>query len=336
MKTSKVLTNGNPSLFLYDQKLYARRHLVIKDAAQEVLGTEVDVKRISTESSLVSHWIDGSSGSIIFIVITENQLADLKENRLPRVCCDSIRIGYDLIDKVGTNNDIYFVVRDVTGADVVSMLLSGARGVIDPDFLGSSEVIKKVLDEVRTRDRRLNRLLIGRPSQTLKSLREMVVSKWQLASTHWELLLALGEIPCIRLHVNKNMPNQKGIANEIANWHRVTGYLVNTNTSKKIPTIMELVASEVLEDDETDDWTIEERQNKRRQLSGSEMLELPYLPMYARYLGFPSRLLPISGYDQSQIAIKLYSGLRGIEFVTTKYHENGDVVISNITMPRNI
>jgi hypothetical protein len=263
-----------------------------------------------------------------------------------------------LIDELGIENDVYFVTRSITGVDAISLLMSGARGLVEMEPLGSCWAMQEIIHGVREPEKKLNRLLIGSPYHKLKSLIEMANGRWQLPESHWSLLLALAEIPLLKLPIpnkkrqnsdqdtketsdttqegirparGKNKPTQNQIADEIAEWVTVTGYSVSGSTSRKLPLLLNLIMDE-LDVDSSEQTQDIELSGKRRMLRGEEMFELPYLPTYVRLLDFPPRLLPIRGLDQSQLAARLYKGLRGIEIVSTSTHEN--VIVAHVTLPR--
>ena len=341
MADGQGLISSDVSILLIDDEPIARRYAIVGEAAKEglatngaMIGRNIDIQFLRpSQKPEITQFIKNEKPYIALIVITEEELSLLPNEKIPRIPCDSIAVGYELVDRVGVANDIYFVVRDITGVDVISLLLSGARGVIDSKALGEWSTLQTLIAGISESDKRLNRILIGQPYRELKSLKEMAHGRWQLAPQHWSMLLALAEIPVLRFSISDNKPKQNQIAREMSKWVEVTGYVVPEVAARRLPTLLTLVTGEL----EVEDSEVESdvHSGKRRALSSAEMFELPYLPMYVRELGFPSRLIPIRGLDQTQLVTRLLKGLRGIEVVSTLSRDSGNT-IAWLTIPREL
>jgi len=344
MAKNSEITLKDPLIVLIDKNTTARRAAIVREAVADLIREEndqdiwktVSVKTFApSEQSEVAVALTGHNCAIALIIIDEKELSTLTDGeRIPRLPCESVLCGYRLIGQMGSGNDLFFVVRGdiITGVDVISMLLSGIRGVIDINALGSPGVLKTLVNATQMLDKRLNRLVVGRPYELLDSLITMARIKWQISMEHWALLLALAEIPLLKLP-SEYPPKQNKIAQEVSAFEGMTGYLVNSSTQRKLPLILDMVGGEIGVFDNDELTSEEERLGRGRYLDREEMFELPYLPLYAREIGMPSRLLPIRELDQSQLATWLYKGFRFIEIRSTQTYDNIPVV--QITMPRN-
>lgn len=340
MPQKRISSPDKLSLVLLDKQIIARRKVVIEEAAVELAKSDpgsVDVGLEylpATNISQIRKRLTRQSSKLIMVVVHEDDLSGLTdEQKIPRIPCESVALSYSLLDHVGANNDLYVVVRDITGVDVISLLLSGVRGVIDVDAIGSSKILKKLVNGTSQPDKRMHRLLIGRPYLAFNALVEMARVRLQIPIQHWRLLLALAEIPVRKLNCDLQ-PKQKQIANEMSKYEDTTGYVVTNVTSRQLPLVLQLVAGELglLGEDNTSERR--DAGKRRRFLDREEMFELPYLPSYARELGLSSCLLPVRGLDQSQLADYLYKGLRGIETALTSSLDG--IALADLTMPRSL
>lgn len=343
-RTSKAI-GEEPLLLLVDANAVARRAAVLKEAAKE-LGDVAGQEKWRNLQVIVVHPSEAleyiarqgeTLGVVILVVIAEEGLSLLTDGqRIPRTACDSVSCGYSLLAQVGQANDVYFVARDdkITAVDTVSLLLSGARGVLEMDALGSVEVLRIILGATQESNKPLNRIVIGRPCDQLNALKEAVHARWQMALQHWKLLIALAQIPLLRFPATGNQPTQTGIAGEMSKWSDVTGYMVTKSTERQLPLVLEFVSEELNVGPEEEGAVDDRYAPGRRQLTRAQMYELPYLPMYARLLGLPSQLLPIDGIDDSNLDDQLYKGLRGLEIASTS--SAGDFPIGHITIPRDL
>ncbi len=332
-------------ILLIDRGRNARREAVVGEAIAELdrrrLPTESILRRgievrsyFPEETSEIKTAMRENSPTIALVVVLEEELSTLTEGvRLPRIPCESISCGHSLIDWTGLENDIYFVVRtgNITGIDVMSMLLSGARGVIGEEALGVPEVQEALVRATQDRDKRLHRLAIGRPYHKLDAMIDMARDRWQIDITQWRLLLALAEIPLIRLP-SGHPPKCNLLADEIGKFESVTGPAQTSTTRRKLRLVFDLVRDELAFGD--DDSPISDESSENRGfLDHEDSFDLPYLPLYARLVGFPARILPIRGIDQLDLATLLYKGLR-IGIASSKPFD--EIVVANVTVPRNL
>jgi hypothetical protein len=275
------------------------------------------------------------SRSSVFVVVNEERLSELTGGKaVPRVPSQSIAYGYELMSKFGTNVDVYFVVRrNAGGLDVISMLLSGARGVIDSEVLGSSALISIVLKGL-AEPATETRILAGRAAQVLDSFVQLVRSKYRMAKHHFALLVALAEIPLMRLNITDRV-TQKEVVNQLQRHFDETGYEVKLDTYRLLPTVLTIVKETISDDYEEDvsecgDENLED--NSRLILSKSERPELAFLPSYARHFGLPAQVLPVRGINQADLIKHLYKrGLYGVETLGALQFEG--VQISQVTFP---
>jgi hypothetical protein len=271
------------------------------------------------------------SKSVVFVVIDENELTTLKHGRLPRVPCESIACGYELIRSLGRRADVYFVIRrNVSGLDVLSMLLSGARGVVDRDVLGSSELIRMTVSTLMQSERERG-IVAGHAAHVLDSLIQLIKEKHRMAKRHFALLVALAEIPRRRLDIGDRV-TQIEVVNQIQRHFDATGYKVKLDTYRLLPTLLTIVKDGVsLEEDE--DAESEDPDNSRFTLTRSQKQELAFLPAYAREFGLPAHVLPVRGIDEINLISHIYKyGVYGIETVTQRNAER--IQILQVSLPR--
>lgn len=351
MPSDDVTAKEIPAILLIDQNPSARRSVVLSSAVTELNEKEnwganlVGVETVlPTQKDKIKQFLRNHSQGIIFVAITENDLSTLSNgNRLPRKPCDSISCAFEIIGQIGESNDLYFLTRNnITGVDAISMLLSGARGVIDMEALGSAEVIKCVIRANRDTNKNLSRILVGDPYTKLDRLIDTI--KNQVPIGHWNLLLALAEIPRVRLDVSGNA-NQIKIASALSKWKDITGFQGSEDVTRRhLASILNIIKGWIdvnpeedeYEDDELfEDDEVEHESRSTRQLTRSEMQELPYLPTYARMFGLPRRLIPIRDADESKLGTQLFrQGIMGM-YVKSPSIKSG-IKIGRVTMPTSV
>ena len=345
MPKGDVTIKNLPAFLLVDRNQAARRAVVLKSAIVELnerVGRgetpPVVEAALPTQKDKIKQFLEAHPAGITFVAVTEKELSMMSDDGgLPRMPCASIACGFEIINQKGGKHDLYFLTRDnVTGVDIVSMLLSGARGVIDLEAVGSLEVVKCVIQATRDTDKRLKRILVGEPHTKLDRLIDIV--KNQMSVGHWTLLLALAEIPRIRLDVSGNA-NQRKIASALSNWKHVTGFQGSENvTSRHLASILNIIKQHVdvnPDEDEYDEDEDEEaeREGRTRQLTQAELKELPFLPAYARMFGLPRRLIPVRAADESKLASQLFNqGVMGIH-VQSPPSNLGGIQVGRVTMP---
>ena len=304
-------------IVLLDHNCAARRRSVIAEALSE--GAERSLHAVNLEvlysyrRSDVHGVIENFSRCRVFVVIGEEQLATLSDkSRLPRIPCASIACGYELLDQFRTGVDVYFVTGGaVCGFDVASMLLSGATGVIDSETLGATALIELILDDKRDPS---YRILAGRPQRVLESAIQLIRGKHRMAERHFSLLMALAEIPAVRLDISAPV-TQKEVVNQIQSYVTTTGFNVKLDTYRLLPTLLTILKGEMATDEKDQDGDDGE-DDSRLMLNRNEKPELAYLPLYARMMGLPACVLPIRGVPQENLIREIYRrGIYGLERV---------------------
>jgi len=341
-----------PSILVVDGNPAARRCAIIRETVAELAdksgdGTWAAMKveaMLPSKTSNVIKKIQDIQPCIVLVVLTETKFSKLTGGKqIPRVPCDSIACGYEIIEQIGVSSDVYFVPRDdnISGVDIMSMLLSGARGVVDLETLGSGVILKTLLQATKNPDavKKKNRLLVGRPYKQLGTLLDMTKSR--LTPNQWNLLLALAEIPCTTLKVNTKSgnANQKAIALEISRWWERTGYRGSDETSRNVVNVLLEIkgnlASSLVEGEGNFEYGFDEEEYDLddHELTKMQKRELPYLPLYARMMGLPSLLLPIRGLDETLLTSELFKkGVNGMH-VKAPISKNG-IPVGEVTMPR--
>jgi hypothetical protein len=292
---------------------------------------------------------------MVLIAISEDRVSSLTSDesvegggRLPRIACGSVRAGYDLLRNEGRRPDVYFLLRPPVsyGLHVLSLVLSGADGVLDAEYAGSSHVAAWLLQ------RRLRHLanakwassrstgltlsnatrkvtaLAGRPAEALDRLIDIARADWHIDFPRWELLLALAQVPRERLGPRPRTPSQTWVKAALDNWAHVTGYVGGEGVRRRIPSVFDLLRDDeetMLADSPAD------REGRRRALTSQEMQELPALPALARSKGFPNQLLPVRGVDDSALAHTLYRGLDRVQPYWSQ--EQDGVTLRLVTLP---
>lgn len=341
------------SILVVDGNMAARRCAIIRETVEDLAKKRGNGgwANIKVETFLPSNKNDIGrilrtiKPLIVLVILAETKFSKLADGRrLPRVPCESIMCGYEIIAQIGVPNDVYFVARDdnISGVDVMSILLSGARGIIDLESLGSTVILKTLLDATKNPVtlKKQNRLLVGRPYKRLEKLLDM--TKNRLTPNQWNLLLALAEIPCVPLKVNTKSgnANQTAIALEVSRWWQMTGYRVTDETRRHIVSVLLEIKSNLAlgTDGYEDDLDYEFEEEDEEDMDSSELTkmqkrELPYLPLYARMMGLPSRLLPIRGLDETLLASELFKkGINGMH-IKAPTKKNG-IVVGEVTMRR--
>jgi len=317
---------------LIDSNRSARRVAVLNEALSEATQRESqrDLEKLKVTDLYVyrQQEIEDTftrfSKSVVFVVIDENELTTLKHGRLPRVPCESIACGYELIRSLGRRADVYFVIRrNVSGLDVLSMLLSGARGVVDREVLGSSDLISLTVSSLMHGDRE-RRIVAGHAAHVLDSTIQLIKVKHGMAKRHFALLVALAEIPRRRLNIGDRV-TQKEVVNQIQRYFDATGYQVKLDTYRLLPILLTIVKQGVsLEEDE--DVEREEPDNSRFMLTRGQRQELAFLPTYAREFGLPAHVLPVRDIDEINLINHIYKyGVNGVETVAQRNAERLEI-----------
>lgn len=345
MSRSDVTAKKTPAILLIDRNLTARRSVVLGSAISELYEKEgkglnpppVEAA-LPTQRNKIEQFLRVQPFGSIFVAVTESELSTLSDGeRLPRKPCDSISCGFEIINQKVGDHDLYFLTRDnITGVDIASLLLSGARGIIDLEALGSLEVVGRVIQATHDTDKELNRILVGDPYTKLDRLIDLV--KNQMPVGHWNLLLALAEIPRVRLDVSGNV-NQIKIAAALARWKDITGFQGSEQvTSRHLASVLNIIKRHVdvnpdednYDENEEDDEV--ESRSRTRYLTRGELKELPFLPAYARMFGLPRRLIPILGADESKLSTQLFKqGVMGMH--VKSLYEGGVVKVGSVIMP---
>lgn len=302
-----------------------------------------------------------AGNAVALVVLTAENLTMLTDGHLPRRVCAPVNVGYELLNQLNGIGDVYFLAAQITGVEILSLLLSGARGVLDMGVLGSVGILRHLCDATRDIEKGMNRIAAGHSFSELDKLIQTVRVKWRMAPEHWRLLLAFGEVPVMKLPCGFP-PNQDNAARALARYEGITGYVVSKRTARKIPALLDYVGSELdqLNDEKQqrdnagdENWpedtmpeseethSLDEDQsapNPRRwregRLTPEEKADLPYLPVTIRHLGFPQRLLPIRGLDQSHLSGRLYDGILGIDVLRTRSF--GGIRFVQLTMARKL
>lgn len=356
---------GGPSLLvlIIDGQNHARRDAVLRAAFDAIRSRDSrDIYRdVQINSFPPSEQLEIKESlraaaqkhipTLTLVVVSERDRSKPADGITGRLPCDSISLGYGLIDEAGVANDIYYVVNDITAVETLSLLLSGARGVIQVDALGAVGLLMALVDGTTERDKRLNRKLAGRPYHEL----ELAIDVWrrnlQIADRHWLLVLALAEIPVMRLPTQRTrdiaeassieekrkarkQPTQKQIALEISLYSSVTGFSYS-GSERLLPDVLKMLEVAIMQIETGEQASYEPSSvEKRRRLAQEEMFELPFLPVYARRAGFPSRLLPIRGINDTQLSDHLYAGISRVEIKRTRSADA--LVIADVTVPRDL
>ena len=207
---------------LIDSNRSARRVAVLREALSEATRREsqCDFKELKVtdlygyRQQEIQNVFTRFSKSVVFVVVDEKELTTLQYRRLPRIPCESISCGYELIRSLGRRADVYFVIRrNVSGLDVLSMLLSGARGVVDREVLGSTDLISLTVSSLMHSDRE-RRIVAGHAAYVLESIIQLIKGKHGMAKRHFALLVALAEIPRQRLDIGEKV-TQKEVVNQV-------------------------------------------------------------------------------------------------------------------------
>lgn len=344
MSRGDVTSNKAPAILLIDRNPAARRSAVIGSAIAELQESEVSgvnptviETALPTQRDKIEQFLRAHALGAAFIAVNETELSTLSDGeRLPRRPCESISCGFEILKQKVNEHDLYFLTRDnVTGVDIASLLLSGARGVIDMEALGSLEVVRRIIQATRDTGKELNRILAGDPYTKLDRLIDLV--KNQMPVGHWNLLLALAEIPRVRLDVSGNA-NQSKIAAALSRWKDVTGFQGSEQvTSRHLASVLNIIKRHVdvnPDEDNYDEDEDEEVENigRTRYLTRAELKELPFLPAYARMFGLPRRLIPILGADESKLGTQLFKqGVMGMHVKSLS--GGGDVKLGSVIMP---
>lgn len=303
------------NLFLVDNKMIARRRSIIQSTLAEMGKDASKLNFQHIGSAEYSKIIDvaNKADTIALFTVGHEQLASLSENgSLPRIVCETLAHGYETINQLGSESNVYAVVGKITGVEVLSLLLSGFKGVLDVNSLGSTAMIRRILSDVNKTERLQKCLLIGRPYLSFKFLSQALRSDLQIDGSQWNLLLALAEIPMIKLPFSGKVPKQKTLASTIAEWSHATGYLSIDAASRNLPKIQDTLFDILTSEDYKSELHLIELGDFGT-LDKNDQIDLHYLPLYARLIGLPSCLIPIRGADESQIQSLLYKGLRGTE-----------------------
>lgn len=324
-----------------DTEPKARRASLLRQAIEESrpphsgqTGDKVIVKLCECDSTSKTRILSlaQANPSLIFIVVSEAELAAFGTD-LQRIPCASVRLGYELISECSTCNDIYFVIPSgrATGVDVLSLLVSGARGVVGLDALCSSQIVRALVNRYGKGQRLEDPIVAGEPMELLDHLIELVDARYK-RQAKFELLLALSEIPLARLPI-QGSPTNTQLAEEIGKFGNKTGYYRNTNTERIIPLIVDEV--EQLLESPVGSMITEELPHQLRlrlgYLGRVKMIDPPYLPMYARLVyGLPSCLLPVRDTRRPEQPRVLYDTLTKIRPNT---HLLDDIPFCRIRMP---
>jgi hypothetical protein len=155
-----------------------------------------------------------------------------------------------------------------------------------------------------------------------------------MAKRHFALLVALAEIPRLRLNISERV-TQKEVVNQVQSHFDETGYKVKLDTYRLLPTVLTIVKEAMSDQYEEDmsEWGDESLEDSSRLiLSKSERPELAFLPSYARNFGLPTHVLPVRGISQEDLIKHLYKrGLYGVETIAVRQVEN--VQIRQVTLP---
>jgi len=317
---------------LIDSNRSARRVAVLREALSEATRREsqCDFKDLKVtdlygyRQQEIQNAFTRFSKSVVFVVVDEKELTTLKYRRLPRIPCASISCGYELIRSLGRRADVYFVIRrNVSGLDVLSMLLSGARGVVDREVLGSSDLISLTVSSLMHGDRE-RCIVAGHAAHVLDSIIQLIKVKHGMAKRHFALLVALAEIPRQRLNIGDRV-TQKEVVNQIQRYFDATGYQVKLDTYRLLPILLTIVKHGVsLEGDE--DVEREEPDHSRFMLTRGERQELAFLPAYAREFGLPAHVLPVRDVDEINLINHIYKyGVNGVETVAQRNAERLEI-----------
>lgn len=280
----------------------ARRDIVVRTVAREMeaeldRGIEIVAQRSVAELGR-DGWLD-----IAIVVVSEKRLSEFTDGQLPRKPCPSIAAGYRLLDthqSARKRLDLHLVVkREVTGVELLSMLVSGTAGVADIDGLAAI-VRRAALTRCQAQDAGHHRhLLFGECYTTLDRFADQFRD---VAPDLWKVSLALAEVPADQLDLGER-GTQREAAEALDSWSHVTGYVDDGNTYRRIGRLAKMVGHSDQDEDEGEPGRLHKPEKLRI---------LPSLPMYVRRFGYPPCLLPIRGRDQPGLAVDLYKVLQAV------------------------
>jgi len=256
-------------------------------------------------------------GSSIVLIAVDETILSLAQAKLPvRTPCGSIKFGYELLGNARNADEVYFLVRrgSTTGLDVLTLFLSGARGVIDMEAMVNPEVIESIVNARSAGDTNRFRYVVGGAYLVFDQLLDLysrITSRPQ-----WEIMLTLCEVPHNRLIIDdaQTMTN-KAIVRALSKPSAYTVFLPNTASDRNVG---ELIAAleEELEQISVRDSEKSVAWERDLDQMGEEIIvpivgefDSAYLPLYVRQLGFPARLLPIRDVEDSKLVKHLYDGL---------------------------
>lgn len=335
-------THSHIKIYLLDENPVSHLGTILQSVASEsALTTRTPVIEIRVIRNLDLIEVVSSLReeiSILLVVVDDREHTRLLGGRLPRLPCPSIAFGYKVLDQVGRNGNVFFVMREITGVETISLLLSGAKGIIDVEALSSRLLLRKVVESVFEEEKKLNRLIAGRAYDELEKLIQMARSKWQIAPHHWNLLLALAEVPVDEIP-GRTLPNMDQFTRIMARYEQVTGFHPTiSNTARKIELVLDLVTEELnshyYESQSVEEYDDDVEEQREKGLSIRQKAQLLYLPLSVRRLGFPKTLLPINGLDASYLHSRLYKGLRGIDLASPTL--SGEIRIARATVSRDL
>jgi hypothetical protein len=338
-----------------------RAALEAADTAAGGHSLKVEVKTQRTgELAAMSGADRGQLADIVLIAISEEDVCVLTPDaraeggeRIPRKACQSVKIGYSLLDDDVGRPDVYFLTRSsVTyGLHVLSLVVSGADGVLDAECVGSQRTAARLLERRRGRTRgsraspraaprlvwsnksRTASLLAGKPAEALDNLIDVARAGWQIDLRHWELLLALAQVPRDRLGPRtKRAPSSIWISEALNRWSLVTGYVAGANVRRQVPWVFDLLTADEEEDVAVD--TMEDRDRRRRGLTSEQMHDLPFLPALARSKGFPRKILPVRNVSDAALTETLYRGLYRVQLYRSEVDEG--IQFRFATLPRRL
>ena len=296
-KSPESNTRRKTHLAFVDSNQAARRSEIVR----VVVGEEAKVA--DCEVVFSSHKNPEGLGALedldtVVVVIGDRELAGLTEGKYPRRCATALQEAFSLLDScsnAGKDLDLYIVVKsDVSGVDVLSILLSGTAGVADLDGLAPLVSRAIVRHRLPVAERMAKRLLIGQPYVALDHFLE---KHKHLSRELFEAAIALAEVPVDQLDLG-DKATQTEAAAALDAWSHVTGYHDFGSTYRHIGSLAKC-------------WDEQDEDGNR--LHKTEKLRLlPNLPLYARRQGFPGRLIPIRGRRQQEITVDLYRGLREV------------------------
>ena len=308
----------------------------------------------------------------ILVTVTRSPLASFDATVMGgRRPSDEVDAGLRLLRGVGLNADVFFVLcaADCGPVDIFSLLLAGARGVLDASALGSRPILEYLASPSKWTDP-LRHLLVGRPYERLAYFHGRVFAHTRLSRPQFQCLVGLAEMPELQIPAPPPSAAKIAAGRRSSSQAETSGKpresrLRYDRPRKMTPVDVGRALEASLErrsqnrpwpplgewyrkhHDEIDEWLGFELESGAGYFEGEagrpaadlqsflgrvtcmDDSNRPLVPLFARYAGFPPQLIPVPGHSPPDLSGALYDGLKSARF-SPSWSVAGDIHLANM------